>query len=660
MSLDCEGDGAPCVECGEFDFLPYACLRCGGTFCAAHTICHHIPGHAALTAAGVASALPLSEAQGDAEVSKAAPLCMPLQGVSSTLTEADATPTSSALFDRQQHRCAVCQSVLCALAPCPQCGDCYCAAHRFHGHEDITSKKWQQLRANPRAVFFGQRGNNSTTTVDPIAALCSTFTSAHPLVLAPVGYRSRRMSALALIVAPATAVAMAFTGTPMSGSEGSPYTIGVCSLIVATEMSVGQLCDRLVGFLRDAWIPVMEQEQDSEAAGSVASLGWSEWVSSAPSSLLSVVPAVPTPDSTAAVGSAWRRVPALSLVQLPADVILRKAPIVSATVLLRLADTTTAECTAPEADVALRRFMTTILYGKAATSSTTAPWTSAMASAHRDDRVKALATRLYLQQQLLCRATEDAHESTAASADVTSDKAEGRSAQLLEGRTGASVQGIGTVVELTPDAEGDITPSPTTVSDAADSTKPLPVVAVWPFRHAPPLNNFNFFNSKLNPCGIAAIRPAAAPRVVVAVFVVDATLPVAVMPMCIAVGHNWPLARVVDRIREEVGEQQLAQHRDARAALNTFSVHHLGNGSGASSAAAGIAREPVCLWSGYAQPFTSSTPVTLQSADVLLLCPADSPGAEVALREELQRLRGLTGKAKAALKADQVKKCTVM
>ncbi|CBZ27633.1 conserved hypothetical protein [Leishmania mexicana MHOM/GT/2001/U1103] len=660
MSMDCEGDGAPCVECGEFDFLPYACAWCCGTFCAAHATCHHIPAHVAPTAPGVSSTFPLQKAAGDAAMSSSAPLCTPPQEALLTLTEAGEALTSSAP-PALHHRCVVCQSVLCALAPCPQCGDCYCAAHRFHGHEDVAPKALQQRRENRRAVSLGQQDRNGVTTVDPVAALCAPFTPAHPLVLAPVGYRSRRTDVLALIIAPATAASTNLIGPAVVGGEASTYTIGVCSLIVATEMSVGQLRDRLVGFLRDASVPTVKQEQDSEAAGWMMSSGWSEWVSSAHATLFSVAPVATATDSAGAVRSTSRRVPALSLVQLPVDAILRKAPMVNAAVLLSLTDATAAEHTAPEEVVALQRLLIRVLYGMVASpsapsSSTAAPSTSA----HRDDRVKALATRLYLQhQQLLRRTAADTQEASVGAADAAAGKAEGRDSQPPEDCTGASAPEAGALLEPVPNGEGDVTP-PSTVIDVAGNVTPSPVASVWPFRHAPPLNSFDFFNSKLSPCGASAIRPATAPRVVVAVFVADAAMPVALMPMCIALGRDWPLARVVDRLREEFGEQQMAQHRDARAALNTFSVYRLGSGSGASSAAAGTEGGLACLWSGRARTPTSSTPVTLQNGDVLLLCPADLPGAEAAVKDELQRLQSLTGKAKAALKADQMQKCVVM
>lgn len=43
MSLWCEGAGASCDECDEFDFLPTRCSACGGTFCWKHAQSHHRP-----------------------------------------------------------------------------------------------------------------------------------------------------------------------------------------------------------------------------------------------------------------------------------------------------------------------------------------------------------------------------------------------------------------------------------------------------------------------------------------------------------------------------------------------------------------------------------------------------------------------------------------
>ncbi|KAG5502794.1 hypothetical protein JKF63_04562 [Porcisia hertigi] len=666
MSLECEGDGAPCTECGEFDFLPQICPWCRGTFCAAHATCHHIPAPAASTAAaaGAARVVPLSEEVGPIEASHLTLLCTPPQATS-TPTKADATFALSAPAGGPQHRCVVCQSVLCALAPCPECGDCYCAAHRFHVHEG-TAAKHRQQESNHRAVSFRHPGHSAAETVDLTAVLCAPFTSAHPLVLAPVGYRSRRTDLLAIIVAPATDAATAFTKTVAGPSDASAYTVGVCSLVVATEMSAGQLCDRLVEFLRDVPAPVLEQVGDSQRVELLVSPGWSEWVSSAHASLFSVAPAVITTGSVPTAGSVSHRAPTLSLVQLPLHAIIREAPIVNATVVLSLANATTTGSTLPDDRVALQHFLTTFLYGTGASSSTsssliTALSTSTRASAHRDGRVKALATRLYLQhQQLLRRAEADTRGSSARTAAMAPDSAAVSSTQPPGDRTGHFAQEMQALAQPAPTAGSDATLSPPPASAATGSLDFAQVSAVWPFRQAPPLNRFDFFNSKMCPCGAAAIRPAGAPRVVVAVFVADAFLPVAVMPMCVALGCDWPYARVATRVREEVAEQQLSQHRDARAALNTFSVYHLGSSNCALSSTADTSGELVCLWSDHLRSPTPSAPVVLQSADVLLLCPADSPGCEAALQEELQRLRGLTGRAKTALKVDQMKKCIVM
>ncbi|GET89154.1 hypothetical protein, conserved [Leishmania tarentolae] len=665
MSLDCEGNGAACVECGEFDFLPYACPWCCGTFCVAHATYHHIPAHAAPSATGAVSAFSPNKAAGDAEFSSSPPLCSPPQETLRTLNGADATLTSSAPSALRPHRCVVCQSVLCALAPCPECGDCYCATHRFHGHEYVASKVWQKRRANQPAAPYRQHDRDDPTIIDPLASLCAPFTPTHPLVLAPVGYRSRRMAVLALIVAPVTATVTTLTGPTVGGGEAPVYTIGVCSLIVATEMSMGQVRDRLVGFLRDVAVRPVEKQQDSEATGLMLSSGWSEWVSSAHATLFTLTPAATATDKTAAVGSTSHRLPTLSLVQLPVDAILRKAPVVNATVLLSLSDAAKAEHMTPEKS-SLQHLMTTILYGKFTSPSLPSPSTRdpavpAVTCARRDDRVKALATRLYLQyQQLLRRSATDSQESIVDAADTVFDKAERPNSQPTEDRTGTSAQRTGALLEPAPDAEGDATPCATTVSDVAGRVTPSLAAPVWPFRHPPPLNSFDFFNTKLRPCGASAIRPAAAPRVVVAVFVADTALPVALKPMCIALGRDWPLCRVVDRLREEVGEQQLAQHRDSREALNTFSVYRLGSGTAGSLAGVDTEGLLTCLWSGHTRASTSSTPVTLHNGDVLLLCPAGLSGAEAALKEELQRLRELTGKAKAALKVEQVTKCAAM
>ncbi|KAK7200390.1 putative zinc finger protein [Novymonas esmeraldas] len=636
MSLDCEGeDGGSCLECGDFDFLPYTCPWCSGTFCAAHATCHHVPTPA--TRAAAATGARLADAAGGRDAVLCAP--PPPPETAATLTTAGAAaPAPLSSTRAPHHRCVVCQSALCALAPCPQCGDCYCAAHRFHGHGDAAPRVRQQSRrtTSPHLHHQPEEGRE---TAPLVAVLCAPYTSAHPLVLAPVGYRSRRMDALALIFADTDGVVADGRG---DGSGVAPgYCVGVCSLVLATEMSVGQLRDQLVAFLQD--VPA------------AADPTWSRWVSRADAALFSVAPADLAATDTGAARLGLHRVPPLSLVPLPVEDILRAAPLKNATVVLRLSSTTDTNTNTNTAaattivdcdggDTALRGALAAVLYGSGAVAAAApAPTSPEAAAHHRDVRVKALATRLRLQfQQHLRRA--------AAPAQVSSEDAD-----AAPGGTAGQQQQQGTSSAPSPPHDPH-EPSASTAGacESADAPTPLPP-PVWPFRQARPLNSFYFFNTKMSPCGVSAIRPAAAPRIVVALFVADAALPAEVRPMCVALGRDWPLARVVDRLREEAAEQQLALHPEARSALALFSLYRLGNGAAVSGGAGGV----VCVWDGRT-PAPSCPPLTLQSADVLLLCPADAPGAVAAVQAELQQLSDLSGRAKTALRADQVKKCAVM
>ena len=624
MSLECEGDGAPCVECGEFDFLPHTCPFCHGVFCAAHASCHHVPG-----------------AQ---DTDNSAVLCTPpppLAGPAPT-EGVDSSRASTTL----QVRCVVCRAFPCAITSCPQCGESFCAVHRFHGHEDAALQERLRRRgAGPARAqapsFFTESlspsssSSSSATATGDLRALCAPFTISHPLTLAPVGYRSRRMDLLALVVryapspSPLSVIPPpAGSATPLSAATVVEDTIssrvssdvGLCSLIVATEMSVGQLRDRLEAAL------VTAQEEAAITSSSPRAFS----LASA-SSVFSLAPMAELGEEAAKKAkeeeeeraslrhdAARRRAPALSLVPLPADAILRKAPIMNAVVVVVAVAPADA---APDEVVGA-----SVLESQLSTSLTNYLFPSGVPAAQRDDRAKALATRLYLQhQQLLRRSAAVA----AATANATQAVMRSRSASAAA------------------------CSSPTSASLTATVAHAVP--SEWPFRHAAPLNSFTFFNSKLNPCGTGALRPPSAPRVVVALFVADTALPCAVKPMCVALGAAWHMARVAERLKEEVVEQQLGPYRAAATPLlKTYVLYRLPQAEG----------KPVeRLWGdGVATTATAAdaAPPPLQNAEVLVLCPPDSPGAVAGLQEELHRLHGLIGKDKRALKADQIKLCSVM
>jgi hypothetical protein len=535
----------------------------------------------------------------------------------------------------------VCESFPCVLQPCPQCGESFCAAHRFHGHEDAALQERLRRRAYPRCSSSPALSGKSLPTTCNVCALCAPFTSSHPLTLVPVGYRSRRMDLLALVVrvrpVPYSVGTSPSPVAPLSSSASTPSPsssannpligeddIGVCSLVVATEMSVGQLRDRLEMALCSTPETISTFSQPLTALGS---------------SIFIIAPTLDRgsgdgsqqeSDSASSVSSrtcATRRCPTLSLRALPTDVILREAPILHAAVVLPVASRgVTLD------DAALLTCLRCAL---------TAYLCVADAPARRDARVKALSTRLLLQhQRLLRQSNTNATPYPTAIPDSTCAPEQ----DFPKDPPGMSANGV-----VGAAASADAVSPPRKLAD------PLPTapVAAWPFRNAGPLNGFDFFNSKLSPCGAAAIHPSTAPRVVVALFIADTTLPCAVKPMCVALGRDWPIARVVDRLTEEVVEQQqqLRPHRVTVAPLlKTFSLFRL-NETGEK--AVGV------LWDGETRTCAPST-AALESGEVLVLCPPAVPGAVVALEEEVQRLRCLTGKDKRALKADQIKLCSVM
>ncbi|KPA79474.1 hypothetical protein ABB37_05307 [Leptomonas pyrrhocoris] len=630
MSLECEGDGASCVECGEFDFLPHSCPYCHGVFCAAHASCHHVPA---------------SRGTGDA-----AALCVPpadplVKDVVHSVGGTSGTTASTALI-----RCVVCQSFPCVLTPCPRCGESFCATHRFHGHEDAALQERLRKRAEQARLVTTttteEEDTSSAVSAGSIRARCAAFTASHPLSLAPVGYRSRRMDLLALVLflrpsntSPAkspvegsASPSVSLVNSSIAGGGGggggavavTADDVGLCSLIVATEMSVGQLRDRLETALmseQEAVLPpsstaLMGARTSLFTIASIVEASSEETVEEARSKSLS------------SSQSSYRRRPHLSVVSLSADVVLRKAPVVNAAVVLAV-----VPAAASLEESTLAKILCTVL---------TEYLFNTAASAHQDSRVKALATRLYLQHQQLVR------RSTAGLVIVAGDTRSKEGLYVNKAPSSVSPAAIGTAP---PQAPGSTPDEPVPSHGEANTAAAATSEGFWPFRHAPPLNSFDFFNSKMSPCGMGALRPPTAPRIVVALFTADTALPGAVRPMCVALGKDWPMVRVADRLKEEVVEQQLSPHRTVAAPLlKTFSLYRL------EQAGEGVVE---LLWET-AAALTPASTLPLQSADVLVLCPPEPPGALAAVQAELRRLHSLTGKDKRALKADRIKLCSVM
>ncbi|CCW63425.1 unnamed protein product [Phytomonas sp. EM1] len=233
----------------------------------------------------------------------------------------------------------------------------------------------------------------------------------------------------------------------------------------------------------------------------------------------------------------------------------------------------------------------------------------------------------------------------------------------MEGGTTATLE-LGTLREPMNHPEGlvnpvqadDVSTNPSTVAVSHPSSvpstlersdnAPLPP-SEWPFRVPPPLSQFRFANNKMNPRGAKEASGSGSTRVVAAVFVEDASLPIEVAPFCIALGQRWCAGKLIERLKEEV------------------------------ATSSGL---PLSAFTGYDVFILTADPPTkinredrtvpISNGDVLLLSKTEHPvdiavtgaGGTVkrAVAQELDRMRQLKGKEQAVLKMEMMKKCALM
>ncbi|KEG14195.1 hypothetical protein DQ04_00581130 [Trypanosoma grayi] len=205
MSLQCEGQGAVCSACGHFDFLPLTCIRCQGKFCGEHINAHN--------AAGTQKSCVASGASN---------------------TAADAPSPTTVGTQRPRCSCVLCGSLMCVLTPCPICRRDYCAAHRFHVHEDGEGEEGEQKGTRRRGTkgFFKQTRD---VEIKNFSLLCAQYTSSNALRLAPPSYRGSMIPVTALV----------WREEPDADRGDELCSFGVVSLEIALEMSIGQLLERL-------------------------------------------------------------------------------------------------------------------------------------------------------------------------------------------------------------------------------------------------------------------------------------------------------------------------------------------------------------------------------------------------------------------------------
>lgn len=669
MSLDCEGDGATCMECCEFDFLPYHCTRCRGTFCAAHATHHHRPGQP-------------STATATSSLNEDRPLCSAGSSSLPSIPTDDATTATTASSSASPlEKCVICNSLLYGLPPCSICHQNFCAIHRFHCHDGDTAEGTGQrrrerrpppLQPSARGDHHGGEGNSSE-----LHSLCSPYRGSHALVIGPSGYRSRWMQLVVIIAAPScrtvsTAVTASALGSapscslqpPMeSGGKAvkggscedsagkddcetadrcSDWEFGVCSVLAAAEMVAGQLGDRLMAFLGSTSTkdlvpspPARVTHLYTIKAAEPSPAGYSKDMDQgggAPAKVGETEGVLPQRQYT----GVSRKAPPISLVELPLSSTLRTVPISHATLLLVLPAPVAAGPSPSAALLSdrLRPFLQALLFPRGAVAEVR----SSSGRHQLDERLRALATRLYLQYQQQQRsavadqpgryATEVAAEDTAATAAVLTTVA-------------PREMGVGDEALPTPIT----TAGPCTAAAAADPSVSLE--PRWPFQTPPPLHRFTFFNTKLKPLGAAsAVKPSSAPRATVAVFIADATLPSVARPLCITVGADWPPHRLAGHVTETLLAAQPALC-NAAVALRGFGLYEL----------SGTMPWVKCLFTGSGAGAATSTP--LPNGTVLLLCPPEE-AAIAAVRIELQGLQGASAKEKAAMKADMLRKCTLM
>ncbi|CCW70883.1 unnamed protein product [Phytomonas sp. Hart1] len=174
MSLECEGRGAVCEECGHFDFLPTRCSYCRGLFCATHATRHHV---------AVLEPSPAGGATG--------PWCAPpteaSQGVSCTLGPSDLKQSDLRPFDLSLSDLRPSD-----LRPCAE-----------HGHEEAPSG-----REGGKRVRGAQVAGRA------------------PLVLVPPDYTGRRMGLVAVVALPRPGASMGWNLDVCSLSVATEFALG--------------------------------------------------------------------------------------------------------------------------------------------------------------------------------------------------------------------------------------------------------------------------------------------------------------------------------------------------------------------------------------------------------------------------------------------------
>ncbi|SCU64894.1 putative zinc finger protein [Trypanosoma equiperdum] len=152
----------------------------------------------------------------------------------------------------------------------------------------------------------------------------------------------------------------------------------------------------------------------------------------------------------------------------------------------------------------------------------------------------------------------------------------------------------------------------------------------WPFLRPPPLDEFIFSHTRMNPRRAAPKEPPSA-SIIVAVFVADCQLSREVAPFCISLNKELSIGRVLDIIREIVDE--VAGPRPGPG----WNLFNLTTGE--------LLTVP---------PLSSRS--DLRDRDILFFGEVFSE----ALRAEVVRLREVKGKPLMALKMKMMKSCALM
>lgn len=597
MSLDVEGNGATCVECGVFDFLPSACRRCGGVYCRDHASKHHRPQ------------------QGGGPARE---WCAPPQhATAASPPVAEGSEAIVTAAQPPQQKCCLCESTWCVLTPCPRCGECFCAAHRFHGHEedDETGASGgdgaaaRNRRFVPRAVP-AHMVRQSGAPANSVTAACAAHGKRAALALAPPGYQSRMMELAAL-------VCCRHSSSSGSGSTGE-WQAAVCTLSVAVMATVGQMTQRCICELRlaatddddDRPSPLMDSPRLQDVCGLSGCFRLTAGIAA----------------GTAAVD--------LRLELVPQAAVTKDALQPGEMIVLRVG---------PDSDVGTDDLQTVLGRGLFPPKPAV-PDGGTYGYLARDDRVRAAVTRLRLHAR---------------------PKGGGGG-----GGGGEAVAAAEAKVQRTEAADTDQSPSeavvPVDASVARTDAQPSVAPAPWPFRAPPPMASLPFQSTKSNPLGTRQLGPALASRVLVAVFTEDRglTAVVPIPPFVLAVGREWPAGKVAERAKEEACEL-VANAEDRRRVcavggqqqsrpFATYDVYIVGSASPSSPQGA------VALLSQGKASLSAPPPLLLRDGDVLFLGSAAACAPGSGLLAEVERMKALKGKEQAAQRLEMMKKCSLM